>query len=88
VGKSNISISVDVTEPAGNVTNWGIDAAAPSALAARGWTAPSMKAGDVVTVEGFPARNGKPFAAASTVTLPDGRKIIAGSDGVYPQMTV
>ena len=81
----HISFYVDVTEPSGKVTNWGVDAAAPSALAARGWTSTSMKAGDVVTVEGFPARNGKPFAAAGTVTLGDGRKIIAGSDGAYPR---
>jgi len=79
----HISFYVDVAGPDGKVTNWGIDAAAPSALAARGWTSASMKAGDVVTVEGFLARNGKPFAAASTVTLGDGRKILAGSDGAY-----
>src|SRR2546426_4324498 len=54
----HISFYIDVTEPSGKVTSWGVDAAAPSALAARRWTATSMKAGDVVTVEGFPARNG------------------------------
>ena len=81
----HISFYVDITDKSGKVTNWGIDAAAPSALVRRGWTQTSLKPGDIVTVEGFPARNGKPFAAASMVTLADGRKVLAGSDGAYPK---
>jgi len=77
----HISFYIDVTDETGKVTTWGVDAAAPAALAARGWTRTSLKAGEVVTVEGFPARGGKPFAAASVVTLTDGRRIFAGSDG-------
>ena len=81
----HIAFYVDVTDEGGKVTHWGVDAAAPSALAGRGWTRTSLKPGDVVTVEGFAARNGKPFAAASMVTLPDGRRVLAGSDGAYPR---
>ena len=79
----HISFYVDVTDEAGKVTNWGVDAAGPSALVGRGWSRTSLKPGDIITVEGFPARNGKPFAAASTVTLADGRRVFAGSDGAY-----
>ena len=77
----HISFYVDVTDEDGKVTNWGVDAAARSALAGRGWTRTSLKPGDIVTVEGFPARNGRPFTAASMVTLADGRRVSAGSDG-------
>ena len=78
----HISFFIDVVDEKGAVTNWSIDAAAPAALARRGWDRTSMKQGDFVAVEGFPARNGKPIAAASMVTWADGRRIFAGSDGV------
>ena len=81
----HIAFYVDVTDDSGKVTNWSVDAAAPSALAGRGWTRTSLKAGDVITVEGFAAKSGKPQAAASMVTLADGRKVFAGSDGAYPR---
>ena len=81
----HISIYIDVTDQNGKVTNWGVDSAAPSALVARGWTPTSVKPGDVVTVEGFAARNGKPVAAAGVVVFPDGRRVFAGSDGAYPR---
>ena len=81
----HISFYVDVTDEGGKVTNWGFDAAGPTALAGRGWTRTSLKSGDTITVEGFPARNGKSFAAASMVTLADDRRVLAGSDGAYPK---
>jgi hypothetical protein len=81
----HISLYLDVKDKAGTVTKWGVDAAAPAALAGRGLERTSLKAGDTIAVEAFPARNGKPFAAASALTLPDGRKILAGSDGAVPK---
>jgi hypothetical protein len=81
----HISFFVDVKDGSGNVTNWSIDAAAPVALERRGLVRTSLKPGDAITVEAFGARNGKPLAAASTVSLADGRKILAGSDGAYPR---
>jgi hypothetical protein len=33
----------------------------------------------VVTVEGYLARNGTPTANASRITLPDGRRLLAGA---------
>ena len=81
----HISFFVDVTDTQGKVMNWGFDAAPPSALQARGWKATTIKAGDIITIEGFPARDGKPYSAATRVTVADGRTFIAGSDGAYPK---
>ena len=78
----HISFFLDVVEQDGMVTNWSVDAASPTALARRGWDRTSMKQGDFVAVEGCPARNGKPIAAASMVTWADGRRMFAGSDDV------
>jgi uncharacterized protein DUF6152 len=77
----HISFFLDVKDKAGTVTHWGVDAAAPAALASRGLDRATLKPGDTITVEAYPARNGKPFAAASALTLSNGRKVFAGSDG-------
>ena len=39
-----------------------------------------MAAGAVVKVEGFAAKNGKEFANATNVTMPDGTKVFAGAE--------
>ena len=78
----HISFYIDVKDETGRVTNWGFEAASPTALRAHGWTRDSVKPGDHVTVDAFRARNGKAFAAARTVTLPNGRQLFAASDGV------
>ena len=38
-----------------------------------------LKVGDMVTVEGYLAKDGAKLANARRVTLPDGRKVFAGS---------
>src|SRR5262245_59705966 len=80
----HISFFIDVKDAAGRVTNWGFEAASPSALKAQGWTRDSIKPGDYIIVNAYRARNGTPFAAARTLTLRNGRKLSAASDGVPP----
>jgi hypothetical protein len=80
-GNPHISFFLNVRDKTGTVTEWGVDAASPSALSARGLDKTSLKIGETISVEAFPARNGKPFAAATALTLPEGRRILAGSDG-------
>jgi uncharacterized protein DUF6152 len=80
-GNPHISLFLNVKDKNGTVKEWGVDAASPAALAGRGLNKTSLRVGDMISVEAFPARNGKPFAAASALTLPDGRRLFAGSDG-------
>ncbi len=80
----HINFFIDVKDGAGKVTPWGVLSASPTALASEGWTRDSIKVGDRITVDGFLARDGKPFAATRTVTLADGRTMQANSDGVPP----
>jgi hypothetical protein len=70
---------VDVKGSDGKVTNWEFELANLNALIRRGWTRTSLKPGDVVTVEGFLAKDGTPTVNAKTVTLGDGRKVFAGT---------
>jgi Family of unknown function (DUF6152) len=73
-------IYIDVKGPDGKVVNWAIEMGPPSALLRRGWKKSSMQIGAVIKVEGFAAKNGKEFANATNITMPDGTKIFAGTD--------
>ena len=71
---------VDVKDDNGSVANWGFELASPNLLLRNGWTAQSMKVGDVVMVEAFRAKNGKNLANAHGVTLAaSGKTLFAGS---------
>jgi Family of unknown function (DUF6152) len=70
---------VDVKDASGKVTNWEFELANLNALIRRGWTRTSLKPGDVITVEGYLAKDGAPLVNTKSVTLSDGRKVFAGS---------
>ena len=78
-GNPHIWVFIDVKDPAGKVENWGVEGGAPNALFRNGWRKDSLKVGDTVTVEGFRGRDGSLRANANRVTLPDGRRVFAGS---------
>jgi hypothetical protein len=74
-------IYIDAKDDAGNVSNWGFELAAASGLMRSGWTRLTLKAGDVVTIEGTRAKNGTNNANAQTVTLAStGKKLFAGAN--------
>ena len=77
---------VDVKDADGKITNWNFELAAIPVLLKQGWRKDSLKAGDQVTVEGSRAKDDSASANARTVTLPDGRRVFAGSAG--PDATV
>jgi hypothetical protein len=72
-------IYVDVKADDGTVVNWGLESGAPNALYRAGWRRDDLKVGDMVTFSAFLAKDGSHTAAARQVTLPDGRKVFAGS---------
>ena len=78
-GNPHIWVFIDVKDAAGKVENWGVEGGAPNALFRNGWRKDSLKVGDVVTVEGFRGRDGSNRANANRVTMPDGRRVFAGS---------
>jgi hypothetical protein len=80
-GNPHIWIFIDVKEENGKVSNWGVEGGAPNALFRNGWRKDSVKVGDILTVEGNKARDGSLRANANRVTLPDGRRVFAGSSG-------
>ena len=78
-GNPHIWVFMDAKDDTGKVSNWGVEGGAPNALFRNGWRKDSLKVGDTVTVEGFKSKDGLPRANANRVTLPDGRRVFAGS---------
>jgi hypothetical protein len=78
-GNPHIWVFMDVKDDTGKVSNWGVEGGAPNALFRNGWRKDSLKVGDTVTVEGFRGRDGSQRANANRVSLPDGRRVFAGS---------
>jgi hypothetical protein len=70
---------VDVKGSDGKIVNWEIELGPPAILMRNGWTKNSLKAGDVITVNGSLAKDGSNLANARSVTLADGTKVFAGS---------
>jgi hypothetical protein len=79
-------VHIDVTEPDGKVMNWSCETAPPNILYRQGWRRDSLKEGDEVTIEGFAAKDATATMTASSVTLANGRRMLAGSntDGAPP----
>ena len=71
----HIYFYMDVKDASGAVVKWSVEGGAPNTLYRAGWRRDSLKVGDVVTVEGFLARDGSKLANMSTVQLADGRRI-------------
>ena len=72
---------MDVKDPAsGRTVNWAFEMGAPAVLQRSGWKRSSMKIGDVLTVEGWVAKDGSHHANARTVTIAaTGQRLGAGS---------
>ena len=69
---------IDVKDESGKVTTWNLELASPNALRRLGWTRDILKVSDQVSVLVAPAKDGTKMANARTVTLADGRKMVAG----------
>ena len=74
---------IDVKGSDGKVANWDIELGPPAMLLRSGWTKNSLKAGDIVTVDGSLAKDGSNLANARNVTLADGTKVFAGSPAEF-----
>jgi hypothetical protein len=71
---------VDVKGADGKVVNWNFELASPNVLKRNGWTRNTLKEGDHVGVEGAAAKDGGHLGNAQRVTLPDGKRVFAGSN--------
>jgi hypothetical protein len=70
---------IDVAGPGGATANWAIEAQAPSVLYRAGWRKDSTKIGDIVTVDGFLAKDGSKLVNLQNASLADGRNLFVGT---------
>jgi hypothetical protein len=75
----HIWVYVDSKDEQGNVVKWQCEGGPPNTLSRNGWTRSALKIGDEVTIEGILAKNGTNTCNSQRVTLPDGKRVFAGS---------
>jgi hypothetical protein len=71
-------VYIDVKDANGNVVNWGVEGYPPNTLRRTGFTRSLMKEGDVVTINGWKARDAANRIAARDVTFANGNKMFFG----------
>ncbi|MEY4641486.1 MAG: hypothetical protein RLZZ227_1480 [Pseudomonadota bacterium] len=72
------AMHVNVTSADGTTTEWVMTTGSANVLANLGFGesgANHVKAGDIVTIKYFPARNGKPLGFIRTITLPNANTV-------------
>jgi hypothetical protein len=72
-------IHIEVKNPDGGVTEWAVEAGAVNQILKAGLRKTDFQIGTEVVVKGFLARNGKPVANGTSVTLADGRDFFLAS---------
>jgi len=70
---------MNVKDDHGKMANWKVEMGSPADLTQAGWTRTTLKAGQMVTLNGWRAKNGTNFANAEEMTLPGGQKLSAAS---------
>ena len=69
---------IEGKDESGRAAGWGFEMGSPNGLVRRGWKRADVKKGDLITVDGYRAKNGSNVANARTVTMSDGRKLFGG----------
>jgi Family of unknown function (DUF6152) len=70
---------LDVKDDGGKTTNWEFELGSPNGLMRQGWTAHSLKIGDVVQVNGSQAKDGSNLVNASKVAFENGKTVLSGA---------
>ena len=80
----HIYFYMDVKDAAGKTTQWAIEGGAPNTLYRAGWRKDSVKIGEVVTVQGYLARDGTHLVNMASAVLADGRNVLFGQQEGRP----
>ena len=84
-GTPHNQIYFDAKNTKGEVQHWVASTEPAGVMLERGWTRRSLKAGDVVTVYIFAAKNGATVGNLQKIVLPDGKELVAaGGRGAIP----
>ncbi len=70
---------IEVQGPSGGIQTWTAWFTSANNLMRRGWRDGDLPVGEMVTISGFPARDGGNEIYGGETTLPDGRILFAGN---------
>ena len=70
----------DVKEADGSVSKWMAGSAPPQKLYRAGWNRTSLKPGDIITVTGYPLKNGKKIMSIVKLVAPSGKLLTSGAE--------
>jgi len=73
---------IDVVNQDKTVTTWSFELASPNSLTRGGWDRHTLTVGDAIMATGFAAKSGKSMASTRSVTLPDGKSLFGGTQGI------
>lgn len=73
-GNPHVFIYLDVKADNGSVEQWRVEGNSPNMLVRAGWNKEMIKAGDVLQVNGAPAKNGSKAFRLISLTLANGQK--------------
>ena len=65
----HVVVYVDAKNESGEMQHWTIEFASPVHMVRAGWSKSSMKAGDDISIDTHPSRNGAPVGITSTITF-------------------
>jgi hypothetical protein len=68
-------IAVNVKKPDGSTIEWRAETNAPVVLVQRGWSRDSIKPGMVITIDGWPSRDGRNYMRMRAVRDEHGKPI-------------
>ena len=71
----------DSIEPNGSIIHRECEGSSPNGLISNGWTRTTIKPGDHVTIEGWPAKDRPEGCKVRAVILQDGRRMYMGWAG-------
>lgn len=75
----HIWVYLDVKGENGSLVKWQCEGGAPNTLTRNGWSRDSLKPGDVISVDGWLAKDGSKTCNARSILLPGGKRVFAGT---------
>lgn len=75
-GNPHAILTFTAKDAKGKAADWSAESGSPTSLSRIGWNRNSVKAGDAVTIELYPARNGARVGRLAKVIFPDGRELL------------
>ena len=72
----HIILAFSVKAAGGAATSWSVETGSPTSVAQLGWNRNSVKVGDKVTIELYPAKNGAHVGRLKKLIYPDGRALL------------